>query len=104
MEFYRLCPPGVSVHITRSSVPHEGGVTLAEVLGVAEGQQFVQLATDLATVRPHAVARMCTSGSFSRGLGRRTLPHACTAQWLPGDDHYDGAGHRAGRVRRAARR
>jgi maleate isomerase len=42
-------------------------VTLADVLEVAEGRQFTQLAEDLATVRPHALAWMCTSGSFSRG-------------------------------------
>jgi maleate isomerase len=68
MEYYRLCPPGVSVHVTRSSVPNDGGVTLEDVLEVAEGRQFVQLAEDLATVRPHAIAWMCTSGSFSRGV------------------------------------
>jgi maleate isomerase len=67
MEYFHLCPPGVSVHITRSPVPNEGGVTLADVLEVAEGRQFAQLAADLATVRPHALAWMCTSGSFSRG-------------------------------------
>lgn len=67
MEYYDLCPPGVSVHVTRSSVPNDGGVTLADVLHVAEGRQFAQLAEDLATVRPHAIAWMCTSGSFSRG-------------------------------------
>ena len=54
MEYYRLCPSGVSVHLTRSSVPNDGGVTLADVLEVAEGRQFTQLAEDLATVRPHA--------------------------------------------------
>ena len=68
MEYYRLCPSGVSVHLTRSSVPNDGGVTLADVLEVAEGRQFRQLAEDLATVRPHALAWMCTSGSFSRGV------------------------------------
>ena len=67
MEYYRLCPPGVSLHMTRSSVPNGGGVTLADVLEVAEGRQFTQLAADLATVEPHALAWMCTSGSFSRG-------------------------------------
>jgi len=67
MEYYRLCPPGVSVHVTRSSVPNHGGVTLADVLDVAEGRQFAQLAEDLATLRPRAIAWMCTSGSFSRG-------------------------------------
>ena len=67
MEYYRLCPPGVSVHPTRSSVPNDGGVTLADVREVAAGRQFAQLAADLATVRPHALAWMCTSGSFSRG-------------------------------------
>src|SRR5688500_10608056 len=67
MEFYQLCPPGVSVHVTRSSVPNGGGVTLADVLEVTEGRQFAQLAADLATVYPNAIAWMCTSGSFSRG-------------------------------------
>ena len=67
MEYYGLCPPGVSVHVTRSSVPNDGGVTLDDVLEVAEGRQFIQLAEDLATVRPHAISWMCTSGSFSRG-------------------------------------
>lgn len=67
MEYYQLSPPGVSVHVTRSSVPNDGSVTLADVLEVAEGRQFAQLAMDLATVRPHALAWMCTSGSFSRG-------------------------------------
>ena len=78
MEYYRLCPPGVSVHVTRSSVPNDGGVTLEDVQEVAAGHQFDQLAADLATVRPHALAWMCTSGSFSRGIAwdevlRRTL-------------------------------
>lgn len=70
MEFSALCPPGVSVHVTRSPVPNDGGVTLEDVLEVAAGEggeQFARLAADLATVRPHAIAWMCTSGSFSRG-------------------------------------
>lgn len=78
MEYYRLCPPGVSLHLTRSSVPNDGGVTLDDVVEVARGAQFASLAADLATVRPHAIAWMCTSGSFSRGHSwdaelRRTL-------------------------------
>ncbi|HNS50906.1 MAG TPA: Asp/Glu racemase [Anaerolineae bacterium] len=67
MEYYRLCPPGVSVHITRSSMPDEGAVTLEHMTAVAGGEHFEQLAADLATVRPHSIAWMCTSGSFSRG-------------------------------------
>jgi maleate isomerase len=67
MEYYRLCPPGVSVHITRSSMPDEGSVTLEHMVEVAGGERFEQLAADLATVRPQALAWMCTSGSFSRG-------------------------------------
>lgn len=67
MEYYTLCPPGVSVHITRSSMPDEGAVTLESMQAVAEGEQFNRLAADLATVRPHAIVWMCTSGSFSRG-------------------------------------
>ena len=67
MEYYDLCPPGVSVHITRSSMPDEGTVTLESMQEVAGGEQFNQIAADLATVRPHALVWMCTSGSFSRG-------------------------------------
>lgn len=67
MEYYRLCPGGVSVHVTRSSVPNDGGVTLEDVVEVAGGDRFDQLATDLATIRPQVIAWMCTSGSFSRG-------------------------------------
>lgn len=67
MEYYDLCPPGVSVHITRTSMPDEGAVTLETMQEVAGGEEFRRLAADLATVRPHAIVWMCTSGSFSRG-------------------------------------
>lgn len=67
MEYFELCPPGVSVHITRASVPREGSVTLEDMTELAEGKQLERLAQDLSTVRPHAVAWMCTSGSFSKG-------------------------------------
>lgn len=67
MEYFELCPPGVSVHITRASVPREGSVTLEDMTELAEGKQLQQLAQDLSTVRPSAVAWMCTSGSFSKG-------------------------------------
>jgi maleate isomerase len=67
MEYYYLCPPGVSVHVTRVSMPEEGSVTLESMTEVAGGERFESVAADLATVRPHAIAWMCTSGSFSRG-------------------------------------
>ncbi len=67
MEYYSLCPPGVSVHITRTGMPDEGCVTLESMQGVAEGNEFTQHAADLATVRPHVIVWMCTSGSFSCG-------------------------------------
>jgi maleate isomerase len=67
-EYYQMAPEGVSIHVTRSPVPHEGGVTLEDVLEVAGGETFTQLARDLATVKPHCIAWMCTSGSFSRGV------------------------------------
>lgn len=67
MEYYALCPPGVTVHLTRTSVPHEGKVTLEDMTELAEGEDFDRLAKDLATVRPNAIAWMCTSGSFSQG-------------------------------------
>ena len=67
MEYYTLCPPGVSVHITRTSMPDEGCVTLESMQEVAEGKQFNRHAADLATIRPHVIVWMCTSGSFSCG-------------------------------------
>ncbi|MGD2098612.1 MAG: hypothetical protein PVG35_13590 [Desulfobacterales bacterium] len=67
MEYYALCPPGVSVHITRTSMPDEGCVTLESMQEVAECNLFNQHAADLATVRPHVIVWMCTSGSFSCG-------------------------------------
>ena len=67
MEYYFLSPPGVSVHITRISMPDEGAVTLETMQEVAGGEQFDRLVADLATVRPHVIIWMCTSGSFSRG-------------------------------------
>jgi maleate isomerase len=67
MEYYRLCPPGVSVHVTRSSVPNAGGATLEDVTQLASEDSLGSLAADLATTRPSVVAWMCTSGSFSRG-------------------------------------
>jgi maleate isomerase len=42
-------------------------VTLESMTEVAGGERFESVAADLATVRPHAIAWMCTSGSFSRG-------------------------------------
>ena len=67
MEYYHLCPPGVSVHVTRTPMPDEGAVTLEHMQEVAGGEQFDRMAADLATIRPQAIAWMCTSGSFSRG-------------------------------------
>lgn len=68
MEYFHLCPPGVSVHITRASMAdEEGTVTLESMTEVAGGENFEALARDLASVRPHALCWMCTSGSFSRG-------------------------------------
>ncbi|MCF8093663.1 MAG: hypothetical protein K9K21_01990 [Desulfotignum sp.] len=67
MEYYWLCPPGVSVHITRTAMPDEGSVTLETMQAVAKGDDFSRHAADLATVRPHSIVWMCTSGSFSRG-------------------------------------
>jgi maleate isomerase len=48
-------------------MPDEGCVTLESMQGVAEGNQFTQHAADLATIRPHVIVWMCTSGSFSCG-------------------------------------
>lgn len=68
MEYYWLCPPGVSVHITRTSMPdEEGSVTLETMQALAKGEEFSSHAADLATINPSSIVWMCTSGSFSRG-------------------------------------
>jgi maleate isomerase len=84
-EYFLMAPRGVSVHVTRSSVPDDGGVTLENVQDVAEGRELVKLARDLATVRPTCIAWMCTSGSFGRG-----------AEW---DDHLVATLERASGAR-----
>lgn len=68
MEYYTLCPPGVSVHITRTSMSdEEGRVTLETMQAIAAGDEFSRHAADLATIKPDVIVWMCTSGSFSRG-------------------------------------
>jgi len=68
MEYYSLCPPGVSVHITRTAMSdEEGSVTLETMQAISEGDDFSRHAADLATIKPHVIIWMCTSGSFSRG-------------------------------------
>lgn len=65
-EFYRLAPPGVSVHMHR--VPAPGPVTAAEIKTFSEIDNLMKFAKDLAPVRPTAVAWACTSGSFLVGI------------------------------------
>ena len=65
-EFYRLAPPGVSVHLHRVSAP--GPVTAAEVKSFSEIDNLIKFAKDLAPVRPTCVAWACTSGSFLVGM------------------------------------
>lgn len=79
MEYCSLSPPGVSVHITRTSMPEEGSVTLESMTGVAGGERFGQLAADLVTVRSNAIARMCTSGRHLAVIHPDAIAYACTS-------------------------
>ncbi len=63
-EFYGVAPPGISFHTTRVLLTE----TTPEAL-VAMEEDLESAGRLLATVRPHAVAYACTSGSFVKGLG-----------------------------------
>lgn len=64
-EFYRLAPPGVSVHIHR--VTAHGDVSAEKVKSFSEIDNLIKYAKDLEPVRPTCIAWACTSGSFLVG-------------------------------------
>ncbi len=67
-EYWRLVPPGVTVHFTRIAVADED-VTVQVYEEQAASSDIETAAADLTIIRPGAVAYACTSGSFVRGAG-----------------------------------
>jgi maleate isomerase len=62
-EFWRIAPPGVSVHTARIAGGRHG--TPEELRGMESASK--QAATDVAMVEPDVVVYGCTSGSFFEG-------------------------------------
>ncbi|MBS1251341.1 MAG: Arylmalonate decarboxylase [Anaerolineales bacterium] len=67
-EYWKLVPPGVTVHITRIEVPHEDQ-TIELLEAQATSPDIEKAAGDLTIIRLDAVAYACTSGSFLLGAG-----------------------------------
>jgi maleate isomerase len=67
-EYWQLVPPGVSVHITRISVPQEEQ-TLEVLEAQTETEDIDKAAVDLNVIGLNAIAYACTSGSFVHGVG-----------------------------------
>jgi maleate isomerase len=67
-EYWELVPSGVSVHITRISVPQEEQ-TLAVLEAQTQSEDIEKAAADLNVIRLDAIAYACTSGSFVHGVG-----------------------------------
>jgi maleate isomerase len=64
-EFYRLAPPGVSVHVHR--VAAHGNISADKVKSFSEVDNLAKIAKDLEPVRPTCIAWACTAGSFLVG-------------------------------------
>jgi maleate isomerase len=64
-EFYRLAPPGVSVHLHR--VTAHGNISAEKVKQFSENDNLIRVARDLEPLRPTCIAWACTSGSFLVG-------------------------------------
>lgn len=67
-EYWELVPSGVSVHITRISVPQEEQ-TLAVLEAQTQSPDIEKAAANLNLIRLDAIAYACTSGSFLHGFG-----------------------------------
>jgi hypothetical protein len=101
MGYYYLCPPGASVHVTRTSMPEEGSVTLESMTQVAGAERFEQLAADLATVRPQLLPGCALPGaSAAAQSGMRScaalsataaaaLPRRPPLPWSPRSGRWD---------------
>lgn len=67
-EYWRLLPPGMTVHFTRIAV--SGEEVKAKIYEEqARSSDIEQAAGDLTIIRPSAIAYACTTGSFIRGVG-----------------------------------
>lgn len=67
-EYWELVPNGVSVHITRLSIPTEEQ-TLAALQAQTQSLDIERAASDLSVIPLDAIAYACTSGSFVHGKG-----------------------------------
>lgn len=67
-EYWELVPQGVTVHMTRISVPQEEQ-TLEVLEAQTETEDIDKAAVDLNIIRLNAIAYACTSGSFLHGIG-----------------------------------
>ena len=67
-EFWKLAPPGVSVLLTRITVPEEP-MSVQVVTNVGETEEIEQASKALKITRANAIAYACTSGSFVKGMG-----------------------------------
>ena len=65
-DFWRLVPPGVTVHVARTR-PLIDDFTV-EAYGRLAGEDVESQAELLGLIRPSSVAYACTSGSFIRGV------------------------------------
>ena len=77
-EFYRLAPPGVSVHITR--IGAHGDISAEKVKAFSEVDNLIKFAKDLEPLRPNCIAWACTSGSFLAGKEASRRQVAALAQ------------------------
>lgn len=68
-EFWKFTPKGVSVHITRVSVPTEK-ITVKMVTELSESKEIEEAARILKIIKPNVIAYACTSASFIRGVGK----------------------------------
>lgn len=67
-EFWKLSPDGVSILLTRISVPDDP-ISVSMVTQVGETEEIEQAARALKITRPNVIIYACTSGSFVKGLG-----------------------------------
>jgi len=66
-DFFRLAPPGVSVHVAR--VPFAGRGTLESIGAMSQIENLLAAARLLADLRPACISWADTSGSFMFGAG-----------------------------------
>jgi len=67
-EYWKLVPPGVTVHITRVAVPSRR-LSAERVVSECESKDIERSAGILSNVEPEVIAYCNTAGSFVRGAG-----------------------------------